>query len=124
MQIENHSSTCVQLSLGTIQSSLWAQGRKVAELLCACVAKTLAKVQVRSFQEARELTPEKVDEADMTAGRLLITVITIALWLVHMIQSRKQTCYRMIGSHHSRASIRINSSCHSKVSRHSEDQYK
>lgn len=40
----------------------------------------------------------------MTAGRLLIAIIITGLQLVNMIQSRKQTCHRVIGFHHSRAS--------------------
>lgn len=40
----------------------------------------------------------------MIAGRLLIAIITTGLWLVNMIQSRKQTCHGIIGFHHSRAS--------------------
>lgn len=60
--------------------------------------------QARHCQQARELTPDKVYEAGMTAGRLLIAIITTALWLVNMIQSRKQTCHGIIGFHHSRAS--------------------
>lgn len=40
----------------------------------------------------------------MTAGRLLIAIITTGLWLVNMIQSRKQACHGIIGFHHSKAS--------------------
>lgn len=60
--------------------------------------------QARHCEQARELTPDKVYGAGMTAGRLLIAIITTALWLVNMIQSRKQTCHGINGFHHSRAS--------------------
>lgn len=58
------------------EQSLLAQGRKAAELLCAWVSEGF---QARHCEQARELTPDKVYGAGMTAGRLLIAIITTAL---------------------------------------------
>lgn len=98
-QNENHSSSCMRLSLGTGQSSLcWHKaGRQLNYFMH--VQRGLPSQTLSTSQRA----DSKVFGAGMTAGRLLIAIITTALWLVNMIQSRKQTCHRIIGFHHSRA---------------------
>lgn len=83
------------------KQALLAQGMKAAELLCACVARASKPDTVSKPESWHQRKSMKL--AWQLGGCLLLLLLQHP-GLVNMIQSRKQTCHRIIGSHHSRGS--------------------